>query len=304
MRLLHILQDHWTLVRDGEFQALGLCDAEPGFPILTFAGNIKYLKRALRNPDVSCILISTELLDTEEVKSSNRGICAVPDLRIAFFSLHNRLAAEGKWDAYLRSSFPTRIGKGCSISSLCEIAEKNVVIGDGVIIESFVSIKENTTIGDHCIIRSGSILGGDGLEFIRNGKEGILPVTHCGKLIIGRDVEIQYNCNVSKSLFPWHATIIGDECKIESLVHIAHGVHMGKRNLVAASACIAGSAILGDDVWVGPNATISSEVSVGDRARISLGSVVIGSVRPDQTVTGNFAVDHEKFMQDLMKRML
>jgi len=304
MRLLHILQDHWTLVRDGEFQALGLCDAEPGFPILTFAGNIKYLKRALRNPDVSCILISTELLDTEEVKSANRGICAVPDLRIAFFSLHNRLAAEGKWDAYLRSSFPTRIGKGCSISSLCEIAEKNVVIGDGVIIESFVSIKENTTIGDHCIIRSGSILGGDGLEFIRNGKEGILPVTHCGKLIIGRDVEIQYNCNVSKSLFPWHATIICDECKIESLVHIAHGVHMGKRNLVAASACIAGSAILGDDVWVGPNATISSEVSVGDRARISLGSVVIGSVRPDQTVTGNFAVDHEKFMQDLMKRML
>jgi UDP-3-O-[3-hydroxymyristoyl] glucosamine N-acyltransferase len=156
---------------------------------------------------------------------------------------------------YLRSSFPTRIGKGCSISSLCEIAEKNVVIGDGVIIESFVSIKENTTIGDHCIIRSGSILERrrTGIYSQRQGRN--FTRDSLRKLIIGRDVEIQYNCNVSKSLFPWHATIIGDECKIESLVHIAHGVHMGKRNLVAASACIAGSAILGDDVWVGPNAT-------------------------------------------------
>ncbi len=304
MKLSNVIKENWILVRDGKFQALGLCDAKTGFPILTFAGNKKYLKRALKNPDVSCIFISPDLLDTEEVRKSDRGMCVVPDLRIAFFSLHNQLAAEGKQDAYLQNPLPTRIGKSCTINSLCEISEKNVVIGDGVIIESFVSIKENTTIGDHCIIRSGTILGGDGLEFIRNGNEGILPVSHCGKLIIGKNVEFQYNCNVSKSLFPWHATIIGDECKIESLVHIAHGVHMGKRNLIAASACIAGSAIFGDDVWVGPHATISSEVSVGNRARISLGSVVIGNVKPDQTVTGNFAVEHEKFMQEMMRKIL
>lgn len=304
MRLSEFLKDGWVLLRDGEFSSLGLCNAQSGIPILTFAGNKKYLKQALKNPDVTCVLIPPELIEFAEVKKSDKAICAIPELRIEFFRLHNELAGGRYQEIYCGKSQPTQTGSNCEISPLAEISGQNVVIGSHVTIESFVSVKENTVIGDNCIIRSGTVLGGNGLEFIRMGEQGILPVTHCGKLIIGKDVEIQSNCNLSRSLFPWHSTILGEECKIESLVHIAHGVHMGKRNLIAASACIAGSAILGDDVWVGPNATVSSEVTVGTGARVSLGAVVIGDVPPGQTVTGNFAIEHERFMQEMMKRML
>ncbi|MHC1772146.1 MAG: UDP-3-O-(3-hydroxymyristoyl)glucosamine N-acyltransferase [Flexilinea sp.] len=304
MRLSEFLKPGWTLVRDGEFSSLGLCNAQPGIPILTFAGNKKYLKQALKNPDVTCVMIPPDLIETDEVKTGEKGICSVPELRIEFFLLHNNLAGGRYQETYCGKSQPTQTGSDCEISPLAEISAHDVIIGNHVTIEAFASIKENTVIGDNCIIRSGTVLGGNGLEFIRMDDRGILPVTHCGRLIIGKAVEIQYNCNVSRSLFPWHSTILGDECKIESLVHIAHGVHLGKRNLIAASACIAGSAILGDDVWVGPNATVSSEVTVGNGARVSLGAVVISDVPPRQTVTGNFAIDHERFMQEMMKRIL
>ena len=183
------------------------------------------------------------------------------------------------------------------------IAPENVTIGPNTVIEAGVVIYGKTAVGADCIIRSGSVLGGSGLEFIRMGNEGILGVEHRGGLTIGDRVEIQYNCNVSRSLFPWHETRIGNDTKIESLVHIAHGSHIGKRGLIAASACVCGSAEIGDDVWIGPNATVSSEVKVGDAARVTLGSVVMSDVRPGTVVTGNFAVEHELFMADQLRKL-
>jgi acetyltransferase-like isoleucine patch superfamily enzyme len=49
-------------------------------------------------------------------------------------------------------------------------------------------------------------------------------------------------------------------------------------------------------VWIGPNATIASEITIGDRANITLGAVVTRDVAADQHVTGNFAIDHKKFI--------
>jgi UDP-3-O-[3-hydroxymyristoyl] glucosamine N-acyltransferase len=304
MKLTDFNETDLQIIQDGSFSSLGLCGAAAGVPILTFAGNIKYLKTALANPDVSCVLVPAEQLESEALQQTEKGIASAEDIRTLFFKLHNQLAAVEKDNTYVRKSTPSQFGRNFCPQHFCEISPNNVVIGDNVTIESFVKIHENVQIGDGCIIRSGTVLGGTGLEFIRMGSQGILAVTHCGGLRIGSDVEIQYNCNVSRSLFPWDDTVIGAETKIESLVHVAHGVKLGKRALVAASACIGGSAEIGDDVWIGPNATLSSEVKVSDRARISLGAVVVGNVAAGETVSGNFALSHEKFMQDQMRKML
>ncbi len=302
MKLSDLRIEKLALLREGEFEVLGLCGARPGKPFLTFAGDLRYLKTALRNPQVSCILCPPAL--AEAALQGTKGVCTSERLRFDFFSLHNDLAAERYPVAYSRLVQPTLIGSGGLISPLSHIAAQNVVIGDNVTIEEFVSIKENVRIGDDCIIRSGSVLGGSGLEFIRTTGESMLPVTHCGGLVIGERVEIQYNCNISRSLFPWDDTVIGADSKIESLVHIAHGVCIGERALIAASACLGGSTVVGDDVWIGPNATLSSALRIGSRSRISLGAVVAGNVPADQTVSGNFAVPHERFMREMRRMML
>ncbi|AOH42761.1 hypothetical protein BEQ56_04280 [Anaerolineaceae bacterium oral taxon 439] len=303
MRLTEIKRDGWTVVRDGSFSSLGLCGAAAGLPILTFAGNEKFLRIALANADVAAVMVPAALAGAPALRDTTLGVAVVPELRRDFFELHNRLAADFP-DAYLRPGFETRIAPSASISPLAEVGARNIEIGENVRIEAFVSVKENTRIGAGTIVRSGSVLGGTGLEFIRIGADGILPAAHCGWLTIGADVEIQYNCSVSRSLFPWHETVIGSETKIESLTHVAHGVSIGSRALIASGAVIGGSARIGDGVWIGPNATISSEVRVGDGARISLGAVVAGTVKAGETVSGNFAIPHEKFLREQFRRML
>ena len=81
-----------------------------------------------------------------------------------------------------------------------------------------------------------------------------------------------------------------------NLVYVAHNVRIGKRCRVAANAAIGGSTTLGDEVYVGPGAAISSELRVGAGAVVSLGAVVTRDVLPGQRVSGNFALDHERFI--------
>lgn len=303
IRLSEICLPEWQLLHDGEFESLGLCSAKAGIALLTFCGNAKFLRMALKNPDVSCVMIPPELAERAVQSDREIGICTVPELRIDFFKLHNRLCGPAWADRYVGTDQPTFIAPTAHVDPRAVIDPYNVVIGENTVIEAGVVINGRTSIGADCIIRSGSVLGGTGLEFIRMGNAGILGVEHRGKLVIGKGVEVQYNCNVSRSLFPWHETRIGEDTKIESLVHIAHGSHVGRRVLIAASACICGSAEIGDDVWIGPNATVSSEVKVGSGARVTIGAVAASDVPENTVVTGNFAVEHELFMADHLRKM-
>ncbi len=303
IRLSEICRDGWRLVRDNGFAGLGLCSARAGIPLLTFCGNGKFLRMALKNPNVSCLMIPPDLEDSALAARTGHGILVVPNLRIDFFTLHNTLCGPDWAARYAGTDTPTVIDPSAQIDDRAVIASENVSIGPNTVIEPGVIINGRTSIGADCIIRSGTVLGGSGLEFIRAGKEGILGVEHRGRLVIGDRVEIQYNSNVSRSLFPWHETRIGEDTKVESLVHIAHGAHIGRRVLIAASACICGSAEIGDDVWIGPNATVSSEVKVGDEARDSLGAVAASDVPAKSTVSGNFAVSHELFMMDQLRKL-
>ncbi len=303
IRLSEICRPDWKLLRDGEFTGLGLCTARAGIPLLTFCGNPKFLRLASKNPDISCLMVPPELSEQALKAEPSRGVVSVPNLRIDFFKLHNTLCGPEWRERYCAPDRPTEIDPTAQIDPRAMIADRNVTIGPGSVVEAGVIIYGRTSIGSGCIIRSGTVLGGSGLEFMRMGPDGMLGVEHRGSLVIGDRVEIQYNCNVSRSLFPWHETRIGDDTKVESLVHIAHGTHIGKRGLIAASACICGSAEIGDDVWIGPNATVSSEVRVGDGARITLGSAAVSDVPAGKTVTGNFAIEHELFMADQLRKL-
>ncbi|MBR6088889.1 MAG: hypothetical protein IKP86_03075 [Anaerolineaceae bacterium] len=303
IRLSEVCLPEWELLRDGVFGGLGLCTARAGIPLLTFCGSTKFLRIALKNPEITCLMIPPDLKEKALASAPDRGIVSVPDLRVDFFGLHNQLCTQEWASRYLPETQPTVIHPTAVVAPYAFVDPNNVTIGPGTVVESGVYIYGPVSIGEGCIIRSGTVLGGTGLEFIRMGNRGILGVEHRGRLTIGDRVEIQYNCNCSRSLFPWHETRIGDDTKIESLVHIAHGSHIGKRNLIAASACICGSAETGDDVWIGPNATVSSEVKVGDGARVSLGAAAAADVPANTTVTGNFAVDHELFMADMLSKL-
>jgi UDP-3-O-[3-hydroxymyristoyl] glucosamine N-acyltransferase len=190
--------------------------------------------------------------------------------------------------------FKVEIASSSRIHPTAYIANRNVRIGERCEIGPKASILEGSILEDDVVIRAGSVISTEGFEFAHIDKK-IMPIIHTGGVLLHNRVEIQANCCISKAVFGGF-TEIGEGTKLDNLIHIAHNVIIGERCLIAACAMVAGSAKIGDDVWIGPSASISSEVEIGDRAWITLGSVVTKNVGPDQRVTGNFAINHDRFI--------
>lgn len=267
-----------NIAADGEFDTLGVADDAGGNKkMLVYVEDEKYIGVVLENKNVGCIICRNELL--KHFAGSGRfGLCAVGSPKRAFFEVHNYLVDIPSFYDRIESS---KISANARIHPSAAVAE-GVFIGDGTIIDSNVTIYGNVEIGNNVIIRAGSVIGGEGFKFFRDGN-CVFSVKHAGKVKIGDNVEIQSNCCVDKAIFE-EATIIGEYTKLDNFVHVAHNVKIGKRCLIASNAVIAGYTEIGDDVWIGPSATISNFIAIGDRVRITIGSVITRDVKEDESV--------------------
>lgn len=281
-----------TLLRDGEFQTLEYCTGKLEIPFLTFMGNAKFINKM--NPNVSCVLCSEDLVG--DLPAGIKGIFVTKSPKEVFQMIHNHLKNDKR---YMLPARENKIGKDCRISENANIASVGVEIGDRVVIEDNVTIYENVVIGNDCVIRSGAVIGGKAFTFARTEDHGILSMEDLGQVVIGNRVEIFSLSHIARGILPTDVTYIGDDVKIDALVHIGHGAVISARTLIAACAIIAGNVFIGEDSWVGVNATISNRIQVGSHAKISLGSVVTKNVNDGQTVTGNFAIDHADFINHL-----
>jgi UDP-3-O-[3-hydroxymyristoyl] glucosamine N-acyltransferase len=284
------------VVVDAAFRHLTFNLADLLAGTLTFAGSAEYLASCVARPEVVAVLTTREVFDAHTRAGAaprTVGIALTPRPREDFFRFHNWLAANT--DFYRRPN-ESRRGSNCRIGRLASIDEHNVILGDNVVVEDLVRIGPNTTIGDDTVIGAGTVVGSDGFQVLALPSGELLKVTHVGGVTLGARVELMSNCAVARHIFN-DDTTIGDECKFDNLVHVAHAVKMGRRCRFAANAMLCGSVQLGDDVWVGPSVTISSEIIVGDGANLSIGAVVTKNVPPKARVTGNFAIPHDRFMQ-------
>lgn len=180
------------------------------------------------------------------------------------------------------------------------IAKENVIIGDNVVIEEFAVIRDNVTIGDNCVIHAGVKIGFNDFEYKKeNGK--LFTVAHYGGVILGEEVELHPNTCVNKALYPWDNTVIGDRCKIDMLVQVSHGVKVGRDTMIVGLSGIGGRTEIGENSWIGYGCIIRNGVHVGNNARANMGAVVSRDVADGQAVTGNFAIDHDIFMENLKR---
>ena len=134
------------------------------------------------------------------------------------------------------------VGPGCVI-------EKNVEIGKGSILLPNVTVLANVSIGENCIIHSGSVIGSDGLGFAKDENDRWKKINHLGKVVINNDVEIGSNCTIDRGVLD--DTIIGENVKLDDQVHIAHNCIIGKSTIMGANATIGGSTIIGENCMIG-----------------------------------------------------
>ncbi|MDX1363917.1 MAG: UDP-3-O-(3-hydroxymyristoyl)glucosamine N-acyltransferase [Arenibacter latericius] len=205
------------------------------------------------------------------------------------------------------------LGKGCKIGAGCYIG-KNVVLGDGVILYPNVSIFDETTIGNHTVVWSGTVIrersvigahcifhinvsiGADGFGYRPSDDgRGLVKIPQIGNVIIGDHVEIGANSCVDRGKFS--STIVGDGCKIDNLVQIAHNCVMGRSCIMAGHSGLAGSVTLGDGVIIGGSASIKDHTTINSGAIVGAGSGVMNDVSPGKTVLGYPATDSREMLK-------
>jgi len=283
------------LVNNGEFEVLEYCTSNCNVPFLTFLENPKYWNSLNRN--ISCVITTESMV--KRIPQFIKGIFIANEPKKEFVKLHNFLAENKK---YADSEFKTEIGENCDISPMAYVAEKNVRIGKNVSIGPFAVIKENVFIGDDCVIYENCVIGGKGFNYVKTDDGVMLGMRDMGKVVIEEEVEIYPMCHIAKGPLPTDITSIGKSSKIDALVHIGHGTKIGAKTEIPAGAQIGGNCIIGEESWIGVNATVANRIKIGDGGRVSLGAVVTKDVADGQTVTGNFAVAHERFLSELRER--
>ena len=293
MKLKSLCHDKsdWILVKDNGFDLLGMATSRfPGRKVLSFIANEKYVDSILCNENIVAIVCTQELYEKySELK--DYGVVLSNDPKKTFFEIHNKLADE---DFYWRK-FTNNINNTALISDKAIIGEHSVMVGENTIIEAGAVVHPGTIIGNNVIIRSGSQIGTAGFQFVNTGAS-VYSVITAGRAVIKDNVEIQHNCCVDRGVLGGD-TVLDCNVKLDNFVHIAHDDYIGKRTFITAGVKLSGRVVIGKDCWIGVNATVSNGINIGDNCKVSLGSVVTRDVPANTTVSGNFAIEHSKFIQ-------
>jgi UDP-3-O-[3-hydroxymyristoyl] glucosamine N-acyltransferase len=276
-----------SIIRDGEFSTLGSFTRNKTHQ-LVFVDDKKYIQHLSHFPRFSCVITREDLIP--EIPDS-LGVAVSKNPMISFYQIHNHLY---KNTEFYKKHFNTKISGSATVHPSAYIAKTDVIIGDGCEVLPHSVILEGSTLEKNVSVGPGCVIGCDGLRCVPAGG-AFFRVSHAGGVLIHDNVEIQANSVVAKAVYGDN-TEICENTKIGILVNIAHNVYIGKRCLIIDSAMISGSVRIGDDVWVGPGAVIADQIQVADKAFITLGSVVTRDVMPGQQVTGNFAIDHKKYL--------
>ena len=192
------------------------------------------------------------------------------------------------------------IGEKVVIGENCVI-EPNVVIGRACKIGNNTKIGANASIsyaiiGDNCYIYAGVRIGQDGFGFMMiDGKHVRIP--QLGRVIIGNDVEVGANTCIDRGALD--DTVIGDGCKIDNLVQIAHNDKFGNNCIVVSQTGVAGSCTFGDYVVCGGQTGFADHLNIGSGAQIASQSGIMRDIAPGEVMMGYPAVKFKDFMRQV-----
>jgi UDP-3-O-[3-hydroxymyristoyl] glucosamine N-acyltransferase len=192
------------------------------------------------------------------------------------------------------------LGKGVSVGANAVVGAAAVIgdgsiIGDGCLIGREVRIgrecrfhqgaivRERCLLGDRVILQPGAVIGscGFGYEF-EGGRHAKIPQT--GIVEIGNDVEIGANSTVDRARFG--RTLIGEGCKIDNLVQIAHNVQVGPHTVICSQVGIAGSTRIGAHVTLAGQVGLAGHIEIGDKAVVGAQSGLSKNVPAESMVIG------------------
>ena len=277
-----------TLVGNAQLQITGINEIHKvNSGDLTFVDHPKYYQRAL-NSAASVILI-----DQPANCPDGKALLVVAQP----WQVYDTLVREVRPLRPLTAS----IHASASIGERT-IIEPGVVIGPDVRIGSDCYVQANAYIGEHCLIgnrvtiQSGAILGTDAFYYKKqDGKHQ--KWRSGGRVVVEDDVEIGAACTINRGVSG--DTLLGKGTKLDSQVHLGHGVVIGKHCLLAAQVGIGGKTIVGDYCVLYGKVGVSNSLTIADHTTILGGSNVTKSIRESGTYFGYPAAQTPRIYREL-----
>ncbi|MDB5456427.1 MAG: UDP-3-O-(3-hydroxymyristoyl) glucosamine N-acyltransferase [Caulobacter sp.] len=179
------------------------------------------------------------------------------------------------------------IGQGARIGRGTRLAP-GAVVGPGVAIGRDGLIGPNAVIGfaligDRVRIHAGAVIGEAGFGAAA-GPAGVVDMPQLGRVVIQDGVTIGANSCVDRGAFD--DTTIGENTKIDNLVHVGHNVRIGRNCVLAAYTGISGSTVIGDGVSFGGKAGVADHLNIGSGARVAAAGAVMRDIPPGETWGG------------------
>ena len=284
---------------------------------LTFVASAKY-RRAARTTRASAVLYARDgILEREP------GMAPLAVLRSAnpYLDFARALELLHRPPAYAPGVHPTavisptaKIGAGTHIGPYCFV-DDGAEIGRNAVLHSFVTIYRDVKIGDdfvahaHAVIREGCrighrvllqngvVIGADGFGFAPKPGGGYHKILQTGITVVGDDVEIQANSCVDRSTMG--ETKIDRGVKIDDLVLVGHGSHVGEDTVLCGQVGMAGGTEIGKNVTLAGQVGCAGHLTIGDGAIVSAQSGVPNDLPAKGFYSGYPAMENREWLKSV-----
>jgi len=252
--------------------------AEPGQ--LSFVSEPRFAKLAERSRASALIAANEDLAEFKPllvVPEPYRAFVQVAELFTPPVAMVRGVHASAVVEEGAALGKEVSVGPGAVIEPGARIGER-AVIGAGCFLGAGVEIGAETRLypgvviypgsclGRRVKVHAGTVIGSDGFGYLL-GPSGHTKKPQLGRVVIEDEVEIGANCAIDRAALD--ATVLGAGSKLDNLVHISHGVVLGKNCVVLAQTAIGGSTRIGD------NAIISGQVVIKDNLTLGRNVVVV-----------------------------
>ena len=166
-------------------------------------------------------------------------------------------------------------------------------IGAGTVLHANCVIHERTRIGANCVIHSGAAIGSEGFGFVPTAS-GWVKMEQSGCTVLEEGVEVGCNSTIDRPAVG--ETRIGQNTKIDNLVHVGHGCQVGKNCAFAAHVGMAGGVKIGNNVILAGQVGIANQAKIGDGAIATAKAGIHSDVAAGAIVTGIPAIPHKLFL--------
>lgn len=175
------------------------------------------------------------------------------------------------------------------------VVQAGATIGDDCVIYPHASIRNRCRLGNRVILQNGVVIGSDGYGYAPRPDGSYEKIPQVAIVVLEDDVEVGANSTIDRPAVG--ETRIGAGTKIDNLVQVAHGVHVGRNVMLVAQVGIAGSTTIGDSVILAGQVGVAGHLTIGKGTRATAQTGIPNSVPENSLISGYPAIDNRDWLK-------